>query len=299
MKIEKQPLVSVVIPCFNHENFVQQTIQSVIDQDYKNIELIIIDDGSKDSSVEKIKSLVSICVNRFAKFYFIHRNNKGLCKTLNEAIDICSGEYLCCLASDDLILNDKITYQVKYLENNSNTLGVFGGVEVIGDKKNRILNKKGLNKFSFNEIYLHKHMLQAPTQMLRLNAIKNVGGFKDGFLIEDWYMWLALTKNGGTLDCVDKVFAKYRRHENNISSKIELMHNERIKIVNFFHGKLYNEALSIVYLIAAQEIAAENVFKSIKKIKFAIKINKKIFFSKNFYRAIIFLCIKNLRKKSA
>ena len=48
MKIEKQPLVSVVIPCFNHENFVQQTIQSVIDQDYKNIEPIIIDDGSKD-----------------------------------------------------------------------------------------------------------------------------------------------------------------------------------------------------------------------------------------------------------
>ena len=141
MKIEKNPLVSVVIPCFNHENFVQQTIQSVIDQDYKNIELIIIDDGSKDSSVEKIKSLVSVCVNRFDKFYFIHRINKGLCETLNEAIEICSGEYLCCIASDDIILNDKISYQVKYLENNSSSIGVFGGVEVIGGRKNRILNK--------------------------------------------------------------------------------------------------------------------------------------------------------------
>ena len=55
-----QPLVSVVIPCYNHEQFVQDCIQSVIDQTYQNIELIIIDDGSKDNSVEKIKELMRL-----------------------------------------------------------------------------------------------------------------------------------------------------------------------------------------------------------------------------------------------
>ncbi|WP_313606375.1 glycosyltransferase family 2 protein [Comamonas jiangduensis] len=294
MKNKKKPLVSVVIPCFNHENFVQQTIQSVIDQDYKNIELIIIDDGSKDSSVEKIKSLVSVCINRFEKFYFIHRNNKGLCKTLNEAIDICSGEYFCCLASDDIILKDKISYQVKYLESNSESIGVFGGVEVIGCVKNRILKKKGINKYYFNDIYLHQHMLMAPTQMLRLNQVKNVGGFKEGFLIEDWYMWLALTKNGGSLDCIGKVFAKYRRHDNNISSKFELMHSERLKILEFYRGELYKKALAIEYLIYAEECASNSIFKSLRYIINSFKINKKIIFSKSFYRSIILSFIKSL-----
>ena len=54
MSQESQPLVSIVIPCYNHEGFVQDCIRSVIDQTYQNIELIIIDDGSKDNSVEKI-----------------------------------------------------------------------------------------------------------------------------------------------------------------------------------------------------------------------------------------------------
>ena len=56
---ENNPLVSVVIPCYNHEQFVQESIKSVIDQDYKNIELIVIDDGSKDGSVEKIKKILT------------------------------------------------------------------------------------------------------------------------------------------------------------------------------------------------------------------------------------------------
>jgi len=56
---EQQPLVSIVIPCYNHAQFVQETIQSVIDQDYENIELIIIDDGSNDNSVEVIQEMIS------------------------------------------------------------------------------------------------------------------------------------------------------------------------------------------------------------------------------------------------
>ena len=68
MNQSNQPLVSVVIPCYNHENFVQDCIQSVIDQTYDNIELIIIDDGSKDNSVDKIKEMIGLCEKRFTNF---------------------------------------------------------------------------------------------------------------------------------------------------------------------------------------------------------------------------------------
>ena len=108
MNQSNQPLVSVVIPCYNHESFVQDSIQSVIDQTYQNIELIIIDDGSKDGSVEKIKEMIPACQERFIRFEFRHRPNKGLSATLNEALEWCEGEFFSPLASDASFSASKI-----------------------------------------------------------------------------------------------------------------------------------------------------------------------------------------------
>jgi alpha-1,3-rhamnosyltransferase len=97
-------LVSVIIPSYNHALYIEECITSVINQDYKLIELIIIDDGSTDISVDKINLLVDVCKNRFLRFKFIARENRGLAQTLNEGLQWCEGEYIQCLASDDLIL---------------------------------------------------------------------------------------------------------------------------------------------------------------------------------------------------
>ena len=110
---EQQPLVSIVIPCYNHSQFVQETIQSIIDQDYENIELIIIDDGSKDNSVEVIQEMIPACEERFVRFEFRYRPNKGLCATLNEALEWCEGEYFSPLASDDIALPHKTSFLLK------------------------------------------------------------------------------------------------------------------------------------------------------------------------------------------
>ena len=105
------PLVSVIVPCYNHEKYVEETIESIVNQTYENIELIVIDDGSKDASPQIIEEL-----SKKYNFKFIHRSNKGLSATLNEGIRLSQGKYISVCASDDKLKLDKIEKQVKFME---------------------------------------------------------------------------------------------------------------------------------------------------------------------------------------
>lgn len=91
-----QPLVTVIIPSYNHERYISQSIESVVFQSYKNIEIIVIDDGSKDQSVTLINGLA----DKYG-FIVIARENRGVAKTLNEGIGLARGKYMSFLASDD------------------------------------------------------------------------------------------------------------------------------------------------------------------------------------------------------
>ncbi len=240
----KYPLVSIIIPCYNHEQFVQDSIQSVIDQTYGNIELLIIDDGSKDGSVIKIQEMIEACKERFVRFEFRYRGNIGLSATLNEALEWCEGKYFSPIASDDQILSYKTNIQVQYLETNNDSVAVFGGVQLI-DKNNRKLEKlvSKAKSYSFEDIIMHSHNLLAPTQMIRKEAIDNVGGYNSNLFIEDWYMWLKLSEIGN-IHCIDEIFAFYRQHDNNMSKKLKRMQQGRLEVLDSFRSHiLYEEAL--------------------------------------------------------
>ena len=116
------PLVSVVIPAYNHQNYVQETIKSVIDQTYQNIELIIIDDGSKDNTWQKIQELKDACQKRFTRFVAQTQQNQGTSITFNKGILLCEGKYISVIASDDLFMPQAIEEQVKVMEENSNVV---------------------------------------------------------------------------------------------------------------------------------------------------------------------------------
>jgi len=285
---EQQPLVSVVIPCFNHAQFIQETIQSVIDQDYQNIELIIIDDGSKDKSVEVIQEMVPACEKRFTRFEFRYRPNKGLSATLNEALKWCEGVYFAPLASDDLIKTYKTSIQVTYLENNPDSIGVFGGICIFKNNGTTREVVRRNAKYRFTDILIQKHNLPAPTQLLRMEAIKKIGGYKEGLIIEDWSTWLFLTENGGTLDYIATIFAYYRRHSDNLSGKFEVMHKGRMQIINLYKDNInYNKALAMVLLTNAYEIKKNDFGKSFKLILNSIRAYPFCIFSKLFILIVI------------
>lgn len=269
MKMYKQPLVSVVIPCYNHENFVQDCIKSVIDQTYENIELIIIDDGSKDGSVQKIQEMSAACQKRFTRFEFRYRPNKGLSETLNEALEWCQGEYYSAIASDDMMLPGKTKLQVEFLDTHENISAVFGGIELIDNNNIKISERVRQSKqYCFKDIILHQHDLPAPTQMIRLSALKRVGGYDPDIVIEDWYMWIKLSELSD-LYYMDHLLCLYRQHATNISKDLEKIHKGRFDVLdNYKNSIYYNKALKkIKWINRVESISDENNLKAFKIVK--------------------------------
>lgn len=283
-----QPLVSVVIPCYNHESFVQDSIKSVIDQTYDNIELIIIDDGSKDNSVIKIQEMIELCEKRFKRFEFRSRANIGLSATLNEALEWCEGKYFSANASDDMILKNKIAIQVDMLEKDNEIIAIFGGVNSIdgsNKKINRFLPKKII--YNFEDIIMHRHNLLTPTYMTRLEAIKRVGGYKTDLIIEDWYMWLKLSEIGNIL-YIDEIFALYRQHDNNMSKNLKKMQQGRLEVLKYFkESEYYEEAITnIAWYNDVESFSINKSFVNYLYLgfKYPIKTIKLTFSSLSFLR---------------
>jgi len=294
--VNLKPLVSIVIPCYNHAQYVQETIQSVIDQDYDNIELIIIDDGSKDNSVEKIQELIPACEKRFVRFEFRHRPNKGLCATLNEAMKWCEGEYFAPLASDDIALPHKTSMQVGFfLTNNDDTVaGVFGRTIPIYSESSAFKadNVKGTAKvtlYNFKDIFLRQSKLPAPTAMLKLAKLKAVDGYDEKIKIEDFYLWLKLTAGGDRLAAIDGVLSLYRRHSGNLSRDFDVMIKGLEQILQLYKNHPdYKHAVARTYLVHAGDCVGYKTSESIQYAFAALKLYPSILFSK----AMLALCIR-------
>lgn len=233
-------LITVVIPVYNHEKFVIESIRSVIGQTYPNIELIVINDGSKDRSHEMVLTLVEECKRRFARFEYINRENRGLSATLNQALDMARGKYLSPLASDDIILPDKFSFLIESLEANDESYSAaFGNATFIDDQGRTIfLDEKGnpqqvegektyrnyvdfFSKDFFHKIEIGTYRsllrgcyLPAMSNVLKTASVREAGGWTVGNVLDDWEMWLKLSRRKKLL-YIDKTVALYRVHGQN------------------------------------------------------------------------------------
>lgn len=269
------PKVSVVIPSYNHGPYIQATIQSVIDQDYENIELIVIDDGSKDASVEKISAMVGVCKERFKRFEFRARENRGLCATLNEAIAWCDGAYFSAIASDDLMKVCKTRVQVDYLEQHKDCTAVFGGIDVLDAAGQFVAKYKVRSEtYDFKKIFLLRQRICAPTQMIRTANLKAIGGYREDLAVEDLYMWLMLSAEFGTLDTLPTILAGYRRHESNTSKRIEAMNIERVRIIDLFSSHpLYRRAKANALVNYAIDVQLYDKARSLSLLRDSIQLS--------------------------
>lgn len=269
-----QPLVSMVIPSYNHERYIHACIKSVIEQDYSNIELIIIDDGSTDSSRHKIAELVPACTSRFVRFEFRDRPNKGLAATVDEGLGWARGQFFASFNSDDVLLPGKTSTLLSKIKDEPNVAGVFSGYELIDANGALISTLRPKETYlEFDDLLLsRKFHLATPTQLLRTEAVRAVGGYPQHLYIEDWYMWLKLTDRGYCLKIVPDVLVRYRQHADNMSKQAVKMYESRRLILGHFRDHLrINLTLARVSLMAAIDFSSTSkrtaisyLFKSVR-----------------------------------
>ena len=113
-------LISVVIPVYNREKYIKECIDSVLNQTYQNFEIIIVDDGSTDKTVEIIESINDERIKLFKN------NHLGVSEATNFAFKQINGEYIALLDSDDTMISDRLEYQFNYMENNQNIDVIVG-----------------------------------------------------------------------------------------------------------------------------------------------------------------------------
>jgi glycosyltransferase involved in cell wall biosynthesis len=147
-----KPLVSVLIPAYNHERYVVQCLESIYNSDYQNIELIVIDDCSSDNTYTNALNWLKDNTKRFNKYHIHkHNDNIGVVKTLNELVGMSSGAYVVLIASDDLLLPNGITLRIEFLSNNPQYKAIFADAKYIDEDDNLICNEFQKNFMKANK----------------------------------------------------------------------------------------------------------------------------------------------------
>lgn len=212
------PKVSVIIPLYNREKYIEETVQSVLSQTYKNFELIIVDDGSIDQS----RKVLEPFLNEIMMLEHPGRVNKGQSAAINLGIKKSSGEYIAILDSDDIFAPHKLEKQVEFLEKNKNIGLVYGNGYVIDESGSKLYKFYSNSHFEDNETskILINCYFALPTNALFRRTVFDAAGWFDEDLRsgQDHDMAIRISEIA-KLAYIDDCLFFYRKHNESISIK--------------------------------------------------------------------------------
>ncbi|WP_009632266.1 glycosyltransferase [Synechocystis sp. PCC 7509] len=189
MILTSPPLVSVIIPAFNSEKTIQETIESVLNQTWKNLELIVVNDGSQDATLDVIASI------KDPRLTVLSYPNSGVSASRNRGISQAKGEFISFLDADDLWTLDKLETQLKALQDNPQAGVAYSWTDHIDD--NSKLLRAGahyiINGDVYAELLKSNFVANGSNILVRAQALREIGGFNQSFTpAEDWDMYLRL-----------------------------------------------------------------------------------------------------------
>src|SRR5580704_12095752 len=217
------PLVSMIVLCYNQAQFVVETLESVKSQTYTPTQLIIVDDCSTDGSVAVIEQWLKD--NEIDCTFIRHQQNYSLCKTVNDAVTAATGKYVSMVASDDIWLPDKIARQVQIMESQPQSVGVLYSDAFQMDEQGYPLpsmfiaaHRKlpEIPQGQILDVLLEGNFIPGMTTLIRRSCYDQVGLYDENLPWEDWDMWMRLARHYSFLYSPTPS-AKYRRHQNSLS----------------------------------------------------------------------------------
>ena len=215
-----QPLVSVLFPCYNAAEFQVQSLESILNQTYRNLEIIIIDDGSTDNTVDIVKKYAD--QDPRIRFYQNPENRK-LIFTLNRGIEIASGKYIARMDSDDISFPERIEKLVAVLEDSPEVDFASSGFYII-DTKGKIIYTsvpKALTGKPLKFVSFFSTPLLHPGLLIRSELLKTAGFSSEYIHCEDYELFSRLVMNGRVARNISKPLIYYRANPASVSNQYE------------------------------------------------------------------------------
>ncbi|OUQ05201.1 glycosyl transferase [Erysipelatoclostridium sp. An15] len=230
-----EDLVSIIMPAYNAEKYIGESIESVLNQTYQNWELMIVNDCSIDNTANIIKNYA----DKDSRIkYFHQKTNSGAALARNKGIELANGKYIAFLDSDDLWKSDKLQIQISYmsLNNCDFTCTYYDKINETGESLNKIIKYEKLANY-------YELLKNCPGNSTVIYDASKLGKIyaKNIKRRNDYILWLDVIKKSNNLQCIDQVLGSHRVVAGSISSN-------KIKLIKY-HWEIYRnfERLNIFY----------------------------------------------------
>lgn len=233
-KLTPPPLVSVIIPCYNHGKYLGTAIESVLAQTYAHKEIIVVDDGSTDNTKFVSES--------FSGVNYIYQSNLGLSAARNTGIDKCNGQFVVFLDADDWLMTDALKMNLAYLSREPDAAFVSGAHLKVMEARNFIEEKKIAVDDNHYQRLLMGNFIAMHAAVMYRRWVFNIFRYDTGlFALEDYDMYLKISRKYKIIHH-QQIVAAYRIHQHNMSGNIPLMLGSALLVLKRQEPLLLNKA---------------------------------------------------------
>lgn len=232
------PLVSIAIITFNQKEFLIECVESILSQDYPNLEIVIADDCSTDGTQEAMHDYAARHPGKFTLVFA--PANQGITANSNAALFACSGSYIAWMGGDDLMLPGKLSKQVAYMETHADCSICYHDLDVFdsdSDKTLYLFSDRAPPKQGGVEVLVTNQCFNGACSCMVRADKSPAKGFNPLIpYASDWMYWIETLHNGGTINYLDEVLGRYRRHGGNVtkvSAKIAQNDLDHLNTCNF------------------------------------------------------------------
>jgi glycosyltransferase involved in cell wall biosynthesis len=265
--MNQNPKVSVMTLCYNQAHFIRETLDSVLAQDYDNLEIVVADDASTDGSQDILREYAARYPGKFV--LVMNERNLGITGNCNAAFFACTGEFIAILGGDDLFLPGKLSAQVEEFEKDPDVALCYHPVEIFNSATNRTLYITNQNPredtHNAFEIIMRAGIPGASSVMVRRPACPP-GGFDVRLpTVSDWLFYIEVALRGKIVK-VDRVLGRYRKHGSGASDRsLELLEESLLTLDLVLEKYPGNEELAAACRIGKARYLAGEAYRQFSK----------------------------------